>query len=138
MIQVTLRLSIFLALFNIILAEDDEFYCRKKKDNWQVCRRCNETNKDCDGTSNSQDTCRCEDIQLKNPSKTGQLFGGWETCQSKGWCFVRYQVNEGPETCPDQDDTWYDGSDEFSPADKNSRGVKSYIWLTNPEGDGKD
>ena len=59
----------FLAFFYNILAADDEFYCRVLKDNWKVCRRCNETYLDCDGTSEPQDKCRCEDIQLKDPTK---------------------------------------------------------------------
>jgi len=103
----------------------------------KVCRRCNETNLDCDGTSDPQDKCRCEDIQLKDPTKDkGEFFGGWETCDTLGWCFVKYQVNEGPGTCPDQDDEWYSGSDDFSPADKGSRGTKSYIWLNEQDWEG--
>ena len=44
----------FFGLFCNILAADDEFYCKiekTKKGAWQVCRRCNNINKDCDGTS---------------------------------------------------------------------------------------
>ena len=32
---------ILLSLFTVILAENDEFYCERKADQWQVCRTCN-------------------------------------------------------------------------------------------------
>ena len=69
-------------------------------------------------------------------SISGEFFGGWETCKTLGWCFVKYQINEGPGTCSDQDDEWYSGSDDFSPADKGSRGTKSYIWLNEKDWEG--
>ena len=44
-----------------------EFYCKVKQDNWQVCRRCTDTNIDCDGTSLPEDGCTCSDIKLVDP-----------------------------------------------------------------------
>ena len=32
---------ILLSLSTVILAENDEFYCERKADQWQVCRTCN-------------------------------------------------------------------------------------------------
>lgn len=103
----------------MVFAKNDDFYCKIDKDNWQVCRTCNETNEDCDGSSNKlTDKCRCEDIKLKDPYNPGSLIGGWETCQTEQWCFVKYQYPEGPSACSDQDDGWY--TDDISPPD---------IWL---------
>ena len=57
--------SLFLLpLFTFILAQNDEFYCKKQADQWQVCRTCNDSQIDCDGTSQSTDGCRCDDIRL--------------------------------------------------------------------------
>jgi len=133
-----IRLSVILLAFHvyIILAENDEFYCKIKKDNWQVCRTCNETDIDCDGTSNKvTDKCRCEDIKLFDPSSNnGTLIGGWETCQTKGWCLVTIQDYEGnelpPNACSDQEDDWHSQSDDFSPLEtKSERDGKPYIWM---------
>ena len=32
---------VLLSLFAVILAQNDEFYCERKADQWQVCRTCN-------------------------------------------------------------------------------------------------
>ena len=32
---------VLLSLFTVILAQNDEFYCERKADQWQVCRTCN-------------------------------------------------------------------------------------------------
>ena len=56
---------VLLSLFTVILAQNDEFYCEIKTNQWQVCRTCNDSQIDCDGTSQSTDDgCRCEDIRI--------------------------------------------------------------------------
>ena len=58
-------LLLLLSLFTVILAQNVEFYCEIKTDQWQVCRTCNDSQIDCDGTSQStDDSCRCEDIRI--------------------------------------------------------------------------
>ena len=72
----------FSELFCIILAADDEFYCKiekTKKGAWQVCRRCNDINKDCDGTS-QLNKCKCDNIKI--PGEDGKLWNFIE-CQAK-------------------------------------------------------
>ena len=34
---------VLLSLFTAILAQNDEFYCERKADQWQVCRTCNDS-----------------------------------------------------------------------------------------------
>ena len=34
---------VLLSLFTVILAQNDEFYCERKADQWQVCRTCNDS-----------------------------------------------------------------------------------------------
>ena len=34
---------VLLSLFTVILAQNDEFYCETKADQWQVCRTCNDS-----------------------------------------------------------------------------------------------
>ena len=36
---------VLLSLFTVILAQNDEFYCERKADQWQVCRTCNDSKK---------------------------------------------------------------------------------------------
>ena len=54
----------FLLIFVVFAAaeEEDSFFCRNKKDNWQICRTCNDTSSDCDGVSNNE--CKCAGIQI--------------------------------------------------------------------------
>ena len=53
----------FLLIFVVFAAvEEDSFFCRNKKDNWQICRTCNDTSLDCDGVSNNE--CKCAGIQI--------------------------------------------------------------------------
>ena len=69
------KILIVLALFGLfcnILATDDEFYCKIEKTKngaWQVCRRCNDINKDCDGTS-QLNKCKCDNIKI--PGEDGK------------------------------------------------------------------
>jgi len=114
--------SLFLlSLCTFILAQNDEFYCKKQADQWKVCRTCNDSQIDCDGTSQSKDGCRCEDISIAHPSNYN-FNGGWDSCQTNGWCYIKYRKNK---VCSDQ--KWAGDSDRFL-TDPNVKG-KPYIWL---------
>jgi len=103
-------------------APPDEFYCKMKKDNWQVCRTCNDTNLDCDGVSLSNE-CKCDGIKIaKKDSYEG--YGGIDHCEKEGWCFVK-QSREDPPVCSDQE--WHFDNERFT-TDPDQAG-SPYIWL---------
>jgi len=112
---------ILLSLFTVILAENDEFYCERKADQWQVCRTCNNSTQDCDGTSQSTDGCRCDDIRLAQRPDY-DFKGGWENCQTNGWCYIQYRENK---VCSDQ--KWAGETERFT-TDRTIKG-RPYIWM---------
>merc|ERR1712156_873617 len=108
----------FLLIFVVFAAaEEDSFFCRNKKDNWQICRTCNDTSLDCDGVSNNE--CKCAGIQIaKKDSYEG--YGGIDHCKKEGWCYVTLNG-----ACSDQE---WDADNERFTTDPDQSGT-SYIWL---------
>merc|ERR1711935_65164 len=112
---------VFVLICTVFTAEDD-FFCKMKKDNWQVCRKCNDTNLTCDGVSLDNE-CKCDGIQIAQKDSY-ELYGGKEHCKKEGWCFVKFTKEK---VCSDQE--WTSDNERFT-TDPITPGTP-YIWLKN-------
>jgi len=102
---------------------EDGIFCKISKDNWEICRHCNDSGLDCHDLSHENE-CKCDGIKIAKKD-TYELHGGKENCQKdgEGWCFVRFSSESA---CTDLE--WVSDNERFT-TDPNLIGTPN-IWLT--------
>jgi len=86
-------LILFLGIICAVVIEEDEFYCKMKKEKFRICRRCPDISGRC---PTDPEDCSCDNIELWN----GEKFVGGSGCQD-GFCYI--SIDRTLDTCSDLD-----------------------------------